>query len=94
MKKIKPEHIAQVDWDDVDSPPLDTSLLATMKPVRAEHPGLQSRVCRPQVVAQKSSISVRLDEAIVASFRATGQGWQSRINEVLRDWLKEHTPAL
>lgn len=94
MKKIKPEHIAQVDWDDVDSPPLDTSLLATMKPVRAAHPGIQSRVCGPQAAAQKSSVSVRLDEAIVASFRATGQGWQSRINEVLRDWLKEHTPAL
>jgi hypothetical protein len=82
MKKIKPEHIAQADWDDVDSPPLNNSVLATMKPVRAEHPAMQSRLCGPQAAAQKSS------------FRATGRGWQSRINDALRDWLKEHKPAL
>jgi uncharacterized protein (DUF4415 family) len=94
MKKIKPEHIAQADWDDVDSPPLDNSVLAAMKPVRAEHPAIQSRLCGSQAAAQKSSVSVRLDEAVVASFRATGRGWQSRINDALRDWLKEHKPAL
>lgn len=28
--------------------------------------------------------SIRLDQDVVAKFKATGPGWQSRINEVLR----------
>ncbi|MGN6662221.1 MAG: BrnA antitoxin family protein, partial [Achromobacter mucicolens] len=24
------------------------------------------------------------------AFKATGQGWQTRINNALRDWLKTH----
>ncbi|SFG17402.1 Uncharacterized conserved protein, DUF4415 family [Novosphingobium sp. CF614] len=34
--------------------------------------------------AAKQSISLRLDPDVLAYFRATGPGWQSRINEVLR----------
>ena len=93
MNKTKPEHISQADWDAVDSPALDSALLAAMKPVSAEHPGILARVCGPQEKAEKISVPVRLDEAVVAAFRATGRGWQSRINEVLRDWLKEHNLA-
>jgi len=89
MKKTKPDYISPADWDAVDSPPLDDALLAAMKPVVAEHPGIPPRVRGPQ----KTSVSVRLDETIVTSFRATGRGWQSRINDVLRDWLKEHKPV-
>ncbi|MCI5151021.1 MAG: hypothetical protein D3916_16840, partial [Candidatus Electrothrix sp. MAN1_4] len=52
-----------------------------------------ARVCGPTEKVRKSSVPVGLDEAVVASFRATGRGWQARINEVLRDWLKEHNLA-
>jgi uncharacterized protein (DUF4415 family) len=31
--------------------------------------------------------TIRLDPEIVQAFRAEGPGWQSRINEVLRQWL-------
>ncbi len=89
MKKIKPEHIAQADWDAVDSPPLDSSLLVAMKPVSATHSDIPPRVRSPQ----KTSVSVRLDEAIVTSFRDAGRDWQARINDALRDWLREHNPA-
>jgi uncharacterized protein (DUF4415 family) len=93
MKKTRPEHIAQEDWDAVDSPPLDDALLAAMKPVAAEHLGIPSRVSCQQEKTRKPSVSVRLDEAVVASFRATGRGWQARINDALKDWLKEHKTA-
>lgn len=93
MKKTRPDHISQEDWDAVDSPGLDDTLLAAMKPVAAEHSGIPPRVSGPQGEARKTSVSVRLDEAVVASFRATGRGWQSRINDALRDWLKEHKSA-
>jgi uncharacterized protein (DUF4415 family) len=32
----------------------------------------------------KQAVSIRLDPEVLAHFRATGRGWQSRINEVLR----------
>lgn len=32
----------------------------------------------------KVVISLRLDPAVIAKFRATGPGWQSRINDVLQ----------
>ena len=41
----------------------------------------------------KSSTTVRFDNDILAAFKATGKGWQSRMNNALRDWLKEHKPA-
>ncbi|MDP1605396.1 MAG: BrnA antitoxin family protein [Rhodocyclaceae bacterium] len=30
---------------------------------------------------------------VAQSFRATGGGWQTRIDAALRDWLKTHSPA-
>ncbi len=34
--------------------------------------------------SSKRLVSLRLDEAVLAHFRAGGPGWQSRINEALR----------
>ena len=33
----------------------------------------------------KEHVSLRLDREVIAKFRATGKGWQGRINEVLRN---------
>lgn len=44
-------------------------------------------------VGEDFSARLRLDEDVLAAFRATGQGWQSRANAVLRDWLKAHWAA-
>ena len=41
----------------------------------------------------KQALTVRYDADIVAAFKATGKGWQTRMNEALRDWLKTHSPA-
>ncbi|MCK6412739.1 MAG: BrnA antitoxin family protein [Azonexus sp.] len=30
---------------------------------------------------------------MVDAFKATGKGWQTRMNAVLKDWLKTHSPA-
>jgi uncharacterized protein (DUF4415 family) len=47
---------------------------------------------RPPGTATKKSTTVRFDNDVLDAFKATGKGWQSRINAVLRDWLKEHRP--
>ncbi|MBV8115579.1 MAG: BrnA antitoxin family protein [Silvibacterium sp.] len=42
----------------------------------------------------KQRISIRLSPEVVSKFRATGKGWQSRIDEALREWLKRHSHKL
>jgi len=93
MKKRKPENITQQDWDAAESPPLTESFLSGMKPAHEAHPDMPPRARGPQKTPRKSPVSIRLDETIIAAFRATGRGWQSRVNEALHDWLKEHNPA-
>ena len=39
---------------------------------------------RPRVANPKISISLRLDADLLERFRATGKGWQGRMNEALR----------
>jgi uncharacterized protein (DUF4415 family) len=38
----------------------------------------------------KVSTTVRFDSDVLEAFRATGRGWQTRMNEALKEWLKEH----
>jgi uncharacterized protein (DUF4415 family) len=38
----------------------------------------------------KEQVAVRYDADILAYFRATGKGWQTRMNDALKEWLKEH----
>ena len=35
--------------------------------------------------SEKSLVSLRIDNDVLERFRATGPGWQSRINEALRE---------
>ena len=38
----------------------------------------------------KERITIRLSPDVVQSFRATGDGWQTRVDAALQDWLKTH----
>ncbi len=38
----------------------------------------------PQKTPTKQQVTLRLDRDVVERFRATGEGWQGRINDVLR----------
>jgi len=40
----------------------------------------------------KEQVAVRYSQDVLAAFRATGAGWQVRMNDALRDWLKTHSP--
>lgn len=41
--------------------------------------------------AIKPRINVSLSADVVDRFRATGSGWQTRIDAALKDWLAEHS---
>lgn len=46
----------------------------------------------PQRAPTKERITIRLSRDVVESFRATGDGWQTRVDAALQDWLKRHRP--
>lgn len=38
----------------------------------------------------KVSTTIRLSQDVVDRFRASGDGWQTRVDAALKDWLKTH----
>ena len=47
---------------------------------------------RPKAVVTKERITIRLSQEVVARFRASGAGWQTRVDAALKDWLRTHSP--
>jgi uncharacterized protein (DUF4415 family) len=45
---------------------------------------------RPRKADAKVHIHIRLSPQVLGYFRATGPGWQTRIDEVLRQWVSRH----
>lgn len=41
----------------------------------------------------KQVVTVRYSPEVLEAFRASGPGWQARMNEVLRDWMRTHLVA-
>jgi len=44
----------------------------------------------PQKAPTKERITIRLSPEVVRRFRATGDGWQARVDAALKDWLKSN----
>lgn len=82
QKSIKPP----VWTDPDDAPELDEDFFARAELVKD---GKVIQRGRPPLGAQpKTSVTLRLDAEIVAAYRRTGAGWQSRINADLRKTAK------
>ena len=47
----------------------------------------------PQRAPKKVSTTIRLSNDVVQAFRSTGDGWQTRVDAALKDWLKTHSPT-
>ena len=48
------------------------------------------RIGRPKAEITKERINIRLSRDVVTQFRATGDGWQTRIDAALRQFITEH----
>jgi uncharacterized protein (DUF4415 family) len=48
---------------------------------------------RPKAKAKKTAIKIRYDEDVLEAFRATGKGWQTRMNDVLKDHIRHNPPC-
>ena len=47
----------------------------------------------PQKSPTKERITIRLSREVVEQFRESGEGWQTRVDSALREWLKSHSPV-
>jgi len=52
-------------------------------------PGQRGPGKRPPKVA----INIRLSREVLDAFKATGEGWQTKVDGALKEWLKDHSPA-
>jgi len=70
----------------------------TLKDLKAFEPGLvlppslqrKLGVRGPQKTPTKERVTIRLSREVIAQFRASGDGWQTRVDAALQDWLKRH----
>ena len=69
---------------DPDAQPLTPRQLNSMAPLR-------SLRGRPRSENKKLLVSVRYSPEVVAYFKSTGEGWQSRMDGVLRKYVARHT---
>ena len=81
----------QEDWDDVDSPFATDEQLAQARPFAEVFPEWAEEIRRnkgrPKQEKTKKAVSLRLDEDVIDGFKASGDGWQARMNAALRAHL-------
>ena len=92
MPKLKPTHISVSDKEDAaitaaamsdpDAVPFTDAQWAAVKP--------NVRTGRPKAEVTKERITIRLSRDVVTQFRATGVGWQTRMDSALRQYIAEH----
>ncbi|MDI1246521.1 MAG: BrnA antitoxin family protein [Rhodoferax sp.] len=44
----------------------------------------------PQKAALKVPTTIRFDADVLAAVKATGKGWQTRVNDAMREWVRSH----
>jgi uncharacterized protein (DUF4415 family) len=85
---------------DADSPELTKEWFSKAKPATEMLPKLFAKKTanqlltpkrgRPPSLAAKEHINIRIDADVLNAFKKGGTGWQTRVNNALREWLKSH----
>ncbi len=44
---------------------------------------------RPPLAEPKVSTTIRLSRDVIDHFKGAGRGWQTRIDEALREWIRQ-----
>jgi len=63
---------------DPDAVELSSEEMAQLRPLRG----------RPRVARPKAALTMRVDADVLDAFRASGPGWQTRINDLLREAVR------
>lgn len=77
--------ITAAAMSDPDALPYTDAEWAAVKPVLKRG--------RPLAAMTKERITIRLSPEVLDRFRATGPGWQTRVDAALKDWLESNEPA-
>lgn len=95
-RKNKPDGVSQEAWDSVDSPGVSEALLGDLRPLEETHPDLlkayrEGAIRRrgPQMAPTKTLVSMRYSQEVLDYFRATGPGWQTKMDEALKQWIRD-----
>jgi uncharacterized protein (DUF4415 family) len=88
-KKPRPEQI------DTDNPEWTAQDFKAAMPFSGLPATLQAKLGGrgPQKTPRKVSTTIRLSPDVLQAFRAAGDGWQTRIDAALKDWLSTHSPV-
>lgn len=89
-KHLTEEQIQRMIESDPDAQEATDAQLAQAKPFSEAFPALADAMRRniggrPKAENPKVAVSLRLDQDVLARFKASGPGWQTRMNSVLRD---------
>ena len=89
-KHLTEDQIQRMIASDPDAPEATDEQLAQAKPFDQAFPALADAMRknvggRPKLENPKVAVSLRLDQEIVARFKASGPGWQTRMNDALRE---------
>ena len=85
-KKPNPELI------DADNPEWTEDMFQHTVGFNALPESLQAKLRgRPKAAVTKERITIRLSQDVVDRFRASGDGWQTRVDAALKDWLSTHS---
>ena len=81
----------EADWvDPDDAPELTDTFFERADEFKG---GRLVRRGRPKADVVRERITIRIEADVLAQFKASGPGWQTRMNAALADWLKTHTPS-
>ena len=84
------DQIQRMIASDPDAPEATDDQLAEARPFTEVFPALAEAMRknvggRPKAENPKVAVSLRLDQDVVARFKAGGPGWQTRMNSALRN---------
>lgn len=89
-KWISEDQVQAMIASDPDAPEATDAQLAQAKSFAEAFPALAENMRnnlggRPKSQNPKVAVSLRLDPEVISKFKAQGPGWQTRINDALRD---------
>lgn len=61
--------------------------------IPAVRAALTARRRGPQRAPTKVATTIRFDADVLSALKLTGKGWQTRVNDAMREWVKNHSPA-
>ena len=95
-RKVKP------DTPNADNPAWTDENFARARPAREVLPGLFSAARseallsprgRPKADLTKIRVGIRLSAEVIEHFKASGRGWQTRVDAALKQFIAEHPSA-